>query len=871
MDEHALKVGLEEKVAAVKERWWRSLAQLERADVGGEREFAEGETESALAGFDRRSFLKLMGASIALAGAGGTAGCSKPQPVEKIVPYVNQPEGMVAGVARYYASAIPIHGWGRGVVVEQHEGRPTKIEGNPDHPSSVGGTDILMQAAILELYDPDRATGVTNGGQTTTWSNFVGVLGRFVEERGGAKRVRVRVLSGTVTSPTVARQMEEMRAIFPGMVWHQHDPVGRVNTNGGMVQAFGRALTAVYDFKKATCVLSLDAHFLGDEPGAVRYSREFAHRRRVAFKRFGPTGSLVEGDGAAGRESISRLYVAESAVTFTGARADHRLPLKARDIARVAALVADSGVAMKCPEAVRAWAKAAGDDLRQAGKNALVVVGENQPAEVHALGHALNASLGAIGNTVRYIERIEAGPVGGVDSSLASLTEAMDRGEVDLLVVLDSNPVFDAPRDVRFAEALRRFSSRQDRLAVSLAAHEDETAELCRWVIPLSHALEAWGDCRGHDGTASVIQPLIEPLYESKSVVEFLAAVMAAREGQRVGQLGEGYDLVRRHWFGAWGNIPEAEKELRWRKSLHRGTVPDSAFADVQVALKGTLQMAIAKVVSLIGEEEGRIELNIRPDPSIHAGGWANNPWLQELPKPLTRLTWDNAAIVSPAMAVRLKLEGGAEGNHESRARQAMIRVSMEGRTCDLPVWVQPGQPEDAITVYLGGGRWRGGHVQEGVGFNVYPLRSSGNLWQNSEVKVEAINRTYPLACTHNHQVMDGRDIVRERAITQLPGVNAARTSPDLYSSQKDKDGSTVHLSLYDEYKYEGYKWGMVIDLSACIGCNACVVACQAENNIPVVGKEQVLQGARCIGFGSTPTTEVRKQRRWQRRGRIRR
>ena len=705
----------------IEERWWRSLEQFSGV-AASTREFEEGDADAALAAFNRRTFLKLMGASLAFAGA---TSCSKPQPLEKIVPYVSQPEGLIPGVPRFYASAIPIHGWARGVIVEQHEGRPTKIGGNPLHPSSLGGTDLFTQASILQLYDPDRAPNVMNVDQPKTWSNFITMLTAFIREKGDMRGLRMRILTSTITSPTIAAQIATLQTLFPKLVWHQHDPVGRANADAGIERVFGRSLTPVYEFTNAHRIVALDAHFLADEPGSVRYAREFAQRRRLPFKPPGPAQSVAPAmkQSPLTADTMTRLYIAESTVTFTGARADHRLALKAHDIAAVAALLADPSRPTHLSPEAKAWATAAIADLREAGADALVLAGENQPAEVHALAHALNGSLGAIGNTVRYFDPVDF----RTPHSLAALTDALRGDDVDLLLLLDTNPVFTAPVDIQFSDALERFSHDRGRLAVSVASHLDESAELCRWTIPLSHPLEAWGDCRAHDGTASVIQPLIEPLYASKSIIEVLAAVITASGG---GAAKDAYDIVRAQWFNVWKDAAPADKEMRWRKSLHDGVIPDTAFSEIKVTAPKDLPAVLADLEPLIHPAAG-IELNIRPDPSLHAGEWANNPWLQELPKPLTRLTWDNAALVSPATAARLGLNTTADASHESRQHQPVIGITTPSGNIEAPVWIQPGQPDAAITLHLGGGRRKGGRVLANVGVDIAPLRStkaSGSL-----------------------------------------------------------------------------------------------------------------------------------------------
>jgi molybdopterin-containing oxidoreductase family iron-sulfur binding subunit len=801
-------------------------------------EFAPGSADAALDAFSRRDFLKLTAAAAALAGA-SLGGCTKPQPPEKIVPYVISPEGLLPGVPLFYASALPIEGWGRGVIVEQHEGRPTKIEGNPDHPSSLGGTDVFMQAAVLQVYDPDRARTVTKMGNPDSWSNLLEELRGFL---GSHASPRVRVLTPTVTSPALAGQIEALRKRFPRLRWHRHDGIGMGNRAAGLATAAGRKdVTAVYDFTKVRRVVSLDAHFLADEPGSVRYAREFIQQRRVPFKEFGPTATHRR-PGAApttGRtaDDMLRLYMAESTVTFTGAMADHRLAVKAAEIPHIAAELARAVRGEEARGKHAAWIHVAGADLRNNGRASLVIAGENQPPEVHALAHGLNAYLGSAG--VRYVERVDYSESGGEDDSLAALARDLTAGNVDLLLLIDTNPVYTATADIPIGAALETLS-RRGGMTISLSLYSDETAGLCRWHVPLSHPLEAWGDCRGHDGTASIIQPLIQPLWASKSALEFLAAIGAVAGGSAADLYADGFELVRRHWLAHWQGTP-ADKEMRWRKALQEGVIAETAAAAV-ANLGDTLRNAIDPSLVAIGKlpQAPETELNFRPDPSLADGAWANHPWLQELPKPLTRLTWDNVALVSPATAEGRKLAPSVADHKSQEQDQRMLAVTVGNKTLNIPLWVQPGQPDDAFTVYLGGGRRRGGQNQEGVGVDVNPLRTEKAAWATAATVAQS-EKKHSLACTQTTQVQSEREIVKSRPVDELKGAEGLHT-PDLYGTQTDKDGKTVHLSLYDEARYTGYKWGMVIDLTACIGCNACVIACQAENNIPCVGKPQVLK-----------------------------
>jgi molybdopterin-containing oxidoreductase family iron-sulfur binding subunit len=815
-------------------------------------EFAPGAADDALASFNRRDFLKLTTAAAALAGSlSALGGCTKPQPPEKIVPYVGAPEGLIPGVPLFFASALPLDGWGYGVIVEQHEGRPTKIEGNPDHPSTLGGTNIFMQASILQLYDPDRSRAVLKMGSPDSWSNLVGELRSFLQAH---PTPRVRILTPTVTSPSIAAQIDALRRRFPGLRWHRHDGAGMANRTAGLATAAGKStLTPVYDFTRARRVLSLDSHFLADEPGSVRYAREFIQGRRVPFKPFGPHETHRIANAPAPTRSADdmlRLYMVESTLTFTGAMADHRLARKAGDIPRLAAQIARALRGQSPTGEDAAWIRAVADDLRSAGPAALVLAGETQPPEVHALAHALNAQLQSA--AVRYVERVDFVDTENPGDSLLALTRDLSAGNVDLLLILDCNPVYSAPADIPFADALTAHSQRGG-LSVSLALYDDETAGYCRWHVPLSHPLEAWGDVRGHDGATSLVQPLIQPLWASKSALEFLAAVNALGPQPTSGGgaqgidavsaadlYADGFDLLRRHWFSTWQGA-NGEKEMRWRKALKDGLIADSAAKEVP-NLAATFQAALDPALAAIDNRRrpAALEINFRPDPALGDGAWANHPWLQELPKPLTRLTWDNVLLVSPKTARDLHLADTAE--HTMRKPQPTAAVTVNDTTLELPVWVQPGQPDDTLTVYLGGGRTRGGLIQEGVGVNVNAVRTTHATWF-TDAKVAPSEKDHPLACTQNTQVQSEREIVKTRDVADLPHTHGLH-APDLYGTQTDKDGKqTVHLSLYDENRYTGYKWGMVIDLTACIGCNACVIACQSENNIPTVGKDQVLKG----------------------------
>lgn len=731
---------------------WRSLEELARLPAyerWSQREFPPGAAEWP-EGRSRRDFLKLIGASIALAGA---TACTR-QPEEKIVPYVRQPEEALPGVPLFYATAMTLGGYATGLLVESHEGRPTKIEGNPDHPFSLGATNVFHQAAILDLYDPDRSRAVRRAGEISSWEACLADLMPALAEQAGKGGAGLRILSETVTSPTLSAQLDALLAKYPQAHVHRCEPVSRANVHEGARLAFGQPLEPHYDLAKARVIVALDADFLASHPASLRHAREFAAARRGDRK--------------------TRLYVAEPTPTVTGSSADHRVPMGAAEIATLFA-------------GGHPWFERAREDLQAHRGAGLVIAGDDQPPVVHAAVHALNAECGNIGHTVTYRAPAER-PAEG----LADLVDAMDRGEVELLVILGANPVYGAPADVPFAQAMRRV----DR-SVQLAPYYDETSAHCRWHLPQAHFLETWQDARAIDGTVTIGQPLIESLYQGRSPVELLGALLAEPAG------ASGYDLMRRHWQA---QRPGDGFDKFWRKSVHDGLVAGSALPAVEVtaAMPPTLPAPV---------EEG-LEIVFRPDPSVGDGTFANNGWLQELPKPITKLTWDNAALLSPALAARLSL-----------ANEDVVELAFAGRKVHAPVWIVPGQAKDTVTLHLGYGRTAAGRVGNGQGVNAYALRPSGELGFGAGLRVSKIaGARWPLATTQRHHNLEGRDLYRIAGEPAPPPPEAGET---LYPA---------------DHPAQGYAWGMAIDLSSCIGCNACVIACQAENNIPIVGKGEVIR-----------------------------
>jgi len=778
--------------------YWRSLEEVAETEEFQDylRHEFPAQADTWIDPVGRRAFLKLMGASFALAGIGA---CAR-QPLEQIVPYVDAPEGIVPGRPLMFASAVALRGFGLGVLVESHMGRPTKIEGNPSHPTSLGATDVFAQASILSLYDPDRSQAVAQAGRISTWEAFLDALAPALAEQRARSGAGLRILTETVTSPTLHAQLQALLAQYPEAEWLQYEPAGRDSVRRAARQAFGAALEVRYRFDVADVIVALDADFLYAEPGSVRYAREFAARRRVR-----------SGDSAA---TMSRLYAVESVPTVTGSMADHRLALRAAEVAGFARELAQAlGVLPQGSGAApgaerRRWIDAIARDLAGRRGAGVVVAGDQQPAEVHLLAHAINHQLGNLGRTVILTEPVEARPALQLEE-LRRLAGDMQAGRVELLVILGGNPVYTAPADLRFSDRLAKVP-----LRVRLGEYYDETSEYCHWHIPQCHTLESWGDVRAHDGTVSIQQPLIAPLYGAKSVHEVLAAL--------AGQPERGaHAIVKDHWRGRRPEL--ADFERFWNASLHEGVIEGTAAAEVSAALRPGWADSLAAAPAPETGAGGEVEVVFRPDPTLWDGRFANNGWLQELPKPITKLTWDNAALLSPRTAQRL---GVASGD--------VVALRAAGRAVRAPVWIVPGAADDSVTVHLGYGRRRAGRVGAGAGFNAFALQRSGAALFD-RVTIARTGARHALATTQQHQSMEGRNLVRVGTLQQY--------LEDPAFAQHLEHGAGPEQSLYPEVHYQGYSWGMAIDLNACIGCNACTIACQAENNIPIVGKDQVARG----------------------------
>jgi molybdopterin-containing oxidoreductase family iron-sulfur binding subunit len=881
--------GAERPVLAAK-KYWRSLEEL--ADAPEFREFVEREYPQHAEEWDdpveRRTFLKLMGASLALA---GLSGCVF-QPPEKIVPYVTQPEHGTPGKALFFATASTLGGVATPLLARSNEGRPTKLEGNPDHPNSRNGdpadrgssaTDIFSQASILSLYDPDRLQTPLFREEARTWSTFVGEIRTALDEQRPKQGAGIRFLTETVTSPTLAAQLKGILTEFPQAKWHQYEPANNDNARAGAVLAFGQPVNTIYDFSKADRILSLDADFLAAMPGTLKYARDFAARRRITE----------------GKKEMSRLYVVETTPTTTGAAADHHWAVKPSELQAISSMIsafvqtglepqlilgvresatqsAESGPKAPSPDLLKSIAR----DLQQHQGAGIVMPGKEAPPAVHALAHAMNDALGNVGKTVLYTDPLEANPV-DQRQSLQELIADIDGGRVEMLVIVGGNPVYNTPADLKLDKD-RMFKTK---LRVHLSLYRDETSELCHWNIPETHYLEAWSDARSFDGTVTIVQPLIEPLYQNKSAHELLA-VFTAKYDQKP------YEIIRDFWASkqqtansrqqaaAAGTsttalsaqptpvtaaTPAADFETWWRKCVHDGFVPNTALAAKLVSLStasGNRQWtAYPPLSSLQGvlpggspkvaqESNGKFELVFRTDPTVYDGRFANNGWLQELPKPLTKLTWDNAALVSPNTAQQLGLTKTI-GKKGGDIYVDTLKITYQGRTISksVPTWITPGQPDGVITIHLGYGRTQAGKVGNGYGFNAYDIRTSDSPWAGQAVQVEkAGGDQFLLAVTQLHFNMEDRnfskedrDVLRTETLedylhgkheqheTHVPGPDETLYDPKLYDYQNQGNGLN-------------YAWGMAIDLNNCVGCNACTIACQSENNIPIVGKEEVVR-----------------------------
>jgi molybdopterin-containing oxidoreductase family iron-sulfur binding subunit len=798
---------------------WRSLD--DRASDPAYRELVRREfpeVASEMLAPSRREFLSLMGASVALA---GMTACRR-WPSEVIVPLAHRPEGYVPGRTLQYATSFELSGAAIGLLVTSYDGRPIKIEGNPLHPQSLGATDPLAQATILQLYDPDRSTDFVLREKRAdpvacdrdAYAAWAGPHFVALRASGGGG---LRVLAEPSESPTLVDLKALFSEAFPKAVWVTWDPLSRDAAREGAALAFGQPLRAHLVLEKADVIACFDADILSDDPEALANARAWARRRRAA-------------DG-----TMNRLYAIEASYSLTGGSADHRIPVAAAlvpvALGRLAEQLLRSGVAL--PEgadgirnAVSRFSAHPYDDPRiavlardliEARGRGVIVVGPRQPAAAHALAHVLNAALDNVGAAIWYSHDPE-GPRPSHREAIAKLSAEMGAGLVDTVVVLGGNPAYDVPSDLDFAKKLSAVKA-----TVRLGLYDDETSHVCRWHVPQAHYLEAWGDARGWDGTAGIVQPLIEPLYDGTSAIELTATMID-------GKPGHGYELVRRSW-GA--RLPALDFEKSWRRVLHDGVLLGTRRAAVTPTVGSGWADAVAQLADLRQPGGSSMELVFARGSGVYDGRFANLGWLVELPDPITKLTWDNAALLNPSDATALGVTASGD----------FLTIKANGKELTLPAFVVPGQAKGSIALALGWGRTRAGRIGTGIGVDVNALRRNDLPWRCTAEVARAPGSTV-LATTQNHHIVDAlgkkEEAVRAEELIRTGTLSEFKASPKF---AKEMVELPPDAPLWKVHEYNGHKWGMAIDLTACTGCHACTIACQAENNIPVVGKSEVRRG----------------------------
>lgn len=796
--------------------YWKSLnelAQNKEYKKYVEREFPENATEMTDQ-VSRRSFLRVMGASIALA---GFASCRKP--VQKILPYSKMPENAVLGEPLFYATAMPFQDAVTGLLVETNEGRPRKIEGNEQHPSSRGGTNIYHQAAILGLYDPDRSRNPLQNGEKATMSDFV----LFAEEHFADRNQPILFIDEANSSPTYQRLKEQILEQFPNAEWVTYEPFSDNNEIEGTQIAFGQRLRTVNHFDRANIIVSFDDDFMSPHgnKNSVENNYQISETRKVTSP----------------DDEISRIYSIENCFTTTGSFADHRLRVKSSEIPSfifaLAAKLSEDVDGLSAFEGVsnqftnHEWIGILAEDLLNNTDSSVLTAGSQHSPAVHAAVAAMNTALGNTGNTVTYHEVPFRNNRNDNEAFLNAASD-LEAGNYSTAVLIGTNVAYSAPADLNIQQALNSVETK-----IHLSDYVTETSRLCNWHVNRAHFLETWGDGLSYTGQRSVIQPQIQPLFDGISDIEFLSVILNGEETT-------GYQLVQE----TWQDLFSGDFVDQWETVLHDGIDPESGFEPVSVSLANNFASEIGENLSAASIDG--IEISIKPDSKLFDGRFANISWLQELPEPMTKITWDNVALMSPSTARNLGLDPERSFSSDE---VPMVRITANNTTIEIAAWVQPGHADDSITLTTGYGRENIGRVADGVGVDTYPLRTSENMFYQA-AQVEATGSTYTIACTQDHQSLEGRDMIRTASMEQY------RENPDFATYEsvhgyevpgveeaaKEEENPKGPISLFHEQYGPEYEpqWGMAIDLNSCFGCGVCTIACQAENNIPVVGKREV-------------------------------
>ncbi len=817
------KLTLEEARAKVAgqtgKKYWRSVDEL--ADTPAFRDMVQREFPAQAAEWidpvSRRGFLKVMSASLALA---GLSGCTK-QPDEPIYPYVKEPEDLVLGRPVYFATAFPFNTGAVPLLVKSDAYRPIKVDGNPDHPVNRGSSDPLSQGSLLGLYDPDRSQRVICRGEVREFAAFLAVFRAMLADKKASGGAGLYILSDTVTSPTLAAQWKAAQQSYPNAKWLQWDPVNRDSAYSASKTAFGDYYDAQYRLQDADVIVSLDADFLSGiaHPGFLRLSADYAGRRKLA--QAGPDGGFT----------MNRLYAVESTPSTTGFKAEHRLALKASEVASFAAALSaavGAGTSAAQPPANSAkFLSAVVADLKASAGKCVVIPGEQQSPAVHLAAIAINQALGNVGKTVVYTQTVNPMPsIQGED--IVSLVSDMRAGKVDWLVILNANPVYTAPVDLHFEQALANV-----KMTAHLGSHLNETGVVTEWHINGTHYLENWSDTRAYDGTVTVVQPMIDPLYGGKSAHDVIQSMLDDPDTSP-------YDAVRKTWQGSLGT---GDPGHSWRKILHDGFVDGTAFQPKTASAKvGDLPVTAAN------DADGTVEVIFRPDPHIYDGRYANIGWLQEVPKPVTSISWDNAALMSYRTLVKFGL-----------VESDVVAIESNGNTVMAPVIAVPGHPDGAVTLPLGYGRRNAGRVGGGLGFNAYAIRSSNGLLFASGATLKKTGQTYEFCVTKSHYTdhrsiaaggdgsgthsLEGNEALT-RGIIRYATLDEFKQQPNFaHEDEEVAEDPKPDDSMFSNWRYDKNAWGMAIDMNSCVGCNACIVSCYAENNIAVVGKHNVKVG----------------------------